>query len=80
MLDTSEQAQRRYYELLRAQAPVTRLATAVRLSSVVRELAEAGVRSADPQASPQVVKARVVSRLYGREAACRLFPGVNWDV
>lgn len=80
MRDTSERAQRRYYELLRAQAPVARLATAIRLSSVVRELAEAGVRDADPDASPTVVRARVASRLYGRETAMRLFPGVKLDV
>ena len=80
MRDTSERAQERYYELLRAQAPMARLATAVRLSSVVRELAEAGVRSVDPNAPPEVVRARVTSRLYGRETAMRLFPGVELDV
>lgn len=80
MRDTSERAQERYYELLRAQAPMARLATAVRLSSVVRVLAEAGVRSDDPDAPPDVVRARVTSRLYGREIATRLFPGVQLDV
>jgi hypothetical protein len=80
MRDTSERGQERYYELLRAQAPMARLATAVRLSSVVRELAEAGVRSDDPNAPPDVVRARVTSRLYGRETALRLFPGVKLDV
>jgi hypothetical protein len=79
MRDTSERAQERYYELLRAQAPAARLATAVRLSSVLRELAEAGVRNADPEASAHVVRARVASRLYGRETASRLFPGVKLD-
>lgn len=75
MPDTSDPAQERYYELLGRQTPVARLAKAVSLSAVVRELAEAGIRSRDPEASPDVVRARLAARLYGSAVAARLFPG-----
>jgi hypothetical protein len=80
MRDTSDIARERYYELLRGQTPVARLATAVRLSSTVRELAQAGIRNDDPTAPPSVVRARLAYRLYGRDVATRLFPGVKLDV
>jgi hypothetical protein len=43
-------------------------------------LAESAVRAADPDASDAVVRARVTVRLYGREVASRLFPGVVLDI
>jgi hypothetical protein len=76
---TSEPALERYYELLRARTPLARLATAVDLSSAVRQLAEASIRAADPGASTGVVRARLALRLYGRQVAARLFPGVELD-
>ena len=79
MRDTSETAQARYYQLLRAQTPVDRLTTAAGLSSAVRQLAEAAIRTDDPKASDSVVRARLARRLYGREVAARLFPGVELD-
>jgi hypothetical protein len=80
MRDTSEPALERYYELLRARTPLARLTTAVELSTSVRELAESAIRAADPAAGPSVVRARLASRLYGREVAVRLFPGIDLDV
>ena len=80
MRDTSPVALERYYELLRARSPLARLAAAVDLSSTVRQLAEASIRAAEPDASAAVVRARLASRLYGREVAARLFPGVELDV
>jgi hypothetical protein len=80
MRDTSERAQNRYYELLRAQTPLARITTAAGLSSAVRELAEAAIRTDDPDAPANVVRARLTRRLYGREVAARLFPGVELDV
>lgn len=79
MRDTSEPSLARYYELLGAQTPLARLTTAVTLSSAVRKLAESSIRAADPSASASVVKARLALRLYGREVASRLFPGVDLD-
>jgi hypothetical protein len=80
MRDTSEPALERYYELLRSRTPLARITTAVQLSAAVRELAEAAIRAEDPEASATVVRARLASRLYGREIAARLFPGVQLDV
>ncbi len=80
MRDTSPVALERYYELLRARTPLARLAAAVDLSSTVRQLAEASIRAAEPDASAAAVRARLASRLYGREVAARLFPGVELDV
>jgi hypothetical protein len=80
MRDTSPAALERYYELLRARTPLARLAAAVDLSSAVRQLAEASIRAAEPDASAAVVRARLALRLYGREVAARLFPGVELDV
>lgn len=80
MRDTSEAALERYYELLRARSPLARITATAALTSAVRRLAESAVRAADPDASDAVVRARVAMRLYGREVASRLFPGVVLDV
>jgi hypothetical protein len=71
--DTSPAAQRRYDELLRQRTPVQRLATAISLSRAVRTLAVAGIRAAHPNATPREVAEHLASRLYGSEAAKRLF-------
>ena len=80
MRDTSEAALERYYELLRARTPLARLTTAANLSSAVRQLAESPIRAAEPDAPAGVVCARLALRLYGRQVAARLFPGVKLDV
>jgi hypothetical protein len=80
MRDTSEPALERYYELLRSQTPLDRITAAARLTSAVRQLAEAAVRAGDRDAPANVVRARLALRLYGRDVAARLFPGVALDV
>ena len=80
MHDTSQPALERYYELLRERTPLARLTQAADLSSAVRQMAEASIRAAEPNASVEVVRARLVLRLYGREVAARLFPNVEFDV
>jgi hypothetical protein len=79
MRDTSDAAQARYYQLLRAQTPLARLSAAVGLSSAVRQLAEAAIRSEAPDAPDPVVRARLTRRLYGPDVAARLFPNVDRD-
>jgi hypothetical protein len=79
MRDTSEPARARYYELLRAQTPLARITTAAALSSAVRQLAEAAIRTNAPDAPANVIRARLARRLYGYEIAARLFPGVQLD-
>jgi hypothetical protein len=80
MHDTSQAAERRYFELLRAQTPLQRLNTAVRLSESVRVLARAGILQTHPDATPDEVNARLAERLYGSAIAARLFPGVIFHV
>jgi hypothetical protein len=79
MEDTSEAARRRYHELLRERAPHERLAQAMALSRMTRELAMAGLRSRHPTASPAELDVRLAVRLYGRETALRLFRNVPDD-
>lgn len=80
MHDTSPPALERYYELLRARTPLARLTAAADLSSAVRQLAESSIRAAEPDASTDVVRARLTMRLYGRDVAARLFPNIEFDV
>lgn len=51
----------------------------MKLSMAVRELALAGIRERHPEASEQEVRVRLAVRLYGREAATRLFGAVPDD-
>ena len=76
MRDTSEAAERRYFQLLGAQSPMQRLETAVGLTEAVRALAEAAIRARHPDASEIEVRAALAARLYGAEAARKLFPTV----
>lgn len=79
MNDTSPAASARYHELLRAMGPERRLETAMALSRGVRELAMAGLRSRHPNADEQELRVRLTVRLYGREAAIRLFGSIPED-
>lgn len=79
MRDTSPAAEQRYFELLRKQSPVERLATAERLSTAVRELAIADIRARHPGATSGEINRRLAERLYGRAVADRLFPTAQGD-
>ncbi len=74
--ETTGAALDRYHALLRAQAPYQRLAQAMALSRTVRELALAGLRLRHPAASEHELRVRLTVRLYGPEAARRLFESV----
>lgn len=79
MLDTSEASLARYHELLRAQAPHQRLAQAMSLSRMARELAIAGIRKRFPTASPEEIRVRLAVRLYGEDVARRIFGEIPAD-
>jgi len=79
MQDTSSAAHDRYHALLRAQKPYERLAQAMALTQMVRELAEAGIRQRHPGVSDAEVRVRLTVRLYGRETAQRLFREIPDD-
>jgi hypothetical protein len=71
--DTHPRQQARYIELLRAQSPVDRLRKAAALTRAVRQMAVVGIRLHYPQADELEVRVRLTERIYGREAALRLF-------
>lgn len=77
--DTSPEADARYHELLRRMPPERRLEAAMRLSLAVREMALAGIRARHPEAGEDELRVRLTVRLYGREAAARLFGRVPED-
>ena len=77
--DTAPAATDRYHDLLRAQAPHERLAQALSLSRMVRDLAIAGIRQRHPSASVEEQRVRLTVRLYGRAAGQRIFGHVPDD-
>ena len=77
--DTDSAAMARYHALLRAQAPYQRLAQAVALTRMTRQLALAGIRQRHPGVSEEEVHARLIVRLYGRRVAERLCGPVPAD-
>jgi hypothetical protein len=79
MRDTTPAALDRYHELLRAQEPWQRLAQAMALTRAVREMALAGIRLRHPRADEPEQRVRLAVRLYGRDAARRLFGDVPAD-
>lgn len=78
-LDTSKEADERYHELLRACAPHERLARADALTRMVRDLAVQGIRMRHPNATAHELQVRLAVRLYGREAAERIYGDVPAD-
>jgi len=79
MEDTQPSAFHRYHDLLRAQAPHERLAQSVALTRMVRGLAVAGIRDRHPNATDDEVRVRLAVRLYGRDAARRMFEAIPLD-
>ena len=77
MRDTSRDAERRYFELLGAQTPLQRLATAARLSKAIRELVTTAIVTDKPHASASEVNSCLAERLYGAQTAQRLYPSVK---
>lgn len=79
MNDTGAKASRRYHELLRSRAPHERLAQALALTKMVRDLAIAGIKSRHPDADDAEIRVRLAVRLYGRDAAEQMFGEVPPD-
>lgn len=80
MEDTTSAALDRYYELLEGQPPHRRLAQAMALSKMTRELAMAGLRERHPTAAEEELRVRLAALLYGRAVAARLFANVPDDL
>ncbi|GAC1574681.1 MAG: hypothetical protein NVS3B20_06310 [Polyangiales bacterium] len=79
MRDTLPASMKRYHELRRAKAPHERLAQAVALTNAVRSMAVAGIRDRYPNAPDDEVRARLAVRLYGRDAAIKMFGRIPAD-
>ncbi len=77
MQDTSDEAARRYFELLRSRSYAERAAILTGLVASVRHLAAVSVRMSHPGASEREVDAHVAMRIYGRAIATRFYPDVN---
>jgi hypothetical protein len=77
--DTSGAALDRYHELLRSRAPHERLEQAMALNRTVRTMAVAGIRQRFPSASHDEIRIRLAVRLYGRDAARRMFGELPGD-
>jgi hypothetical protein len=77
--DTRSSALDRYHVLLRAQAPHQRLAQAMSLTRMVRQLAIAGLRQRHPSATDAEIRVRLAVRLYGREAVRGVFGPIPDD-
>ena len=69
--DTSRAAQERQLEAIRLLTPARRLEIAASMSDDVRALAEAGVRSRQPDLTPDQVCDAVTDMLVGRAVAER---------
>jgi hypothetical protein len=75
-LDTSKAARRRQLEALRAIPSAERLRIADAMSSDVRSLAEAGIRSRHPDASPAQVARLMAELILGLDLAAHA-PGAG---
>jgi hypothetical protein len=76
MLDTSQEARVRYYELLARMTPGERARKVAALGRAARELARAGIRLRHPQATASAIELELIGRLYGDDVAARLAPRV----
>lgn len=79
MLDTSPEAKRFYFRKLAELSASQRMAMMGRSSSLVRRMAEAGIRREHPGVSTDELRVRLAVRLYGREVAERLLGSVPQD-
>jgi hypothetical protein len=78
--DTSPEVAARYDAMIGALPGARRLEIAARLTAGVRALAEAGLRSRHPDATPEELRCRLAALLYGRAVAARLFDDLPPDL
>lgn len=71
--DTAPEPAARYRERIGRLSGAERLEIAARLSESVRDLARAGLRHRNPEASEPELRWRFAALLYGRAAAERLY-------
>lgn len=71
--DTTEDAEKRFFELLQKKTPAERLQMVSRMNATARTLAMSGLRERYPDESELLLKHRLAEMLYGAEVAEEIF-------
>lgn len=71
--DTSPEAERVWFDLLRQASPARKFELIVSANLASRELAMCGLRMRHPHASPQQLRRRLASLWLGEELAARAY-------
>ncbi len=71
--DTSEEARRCLYDLLRRASPSRKLAMLSSLNETVRQLALSGLQKRHPTATPQQLQRYLADRVLGSELALQAY-------
>jgi len=72
-LDTTPEAQRKHYELMRKLSPEQRLSMAFALTDATRNLILADLHHRFPQANENEIKRRFIARVLSREDVIRAY-------
>ena len=71
--DTTPQAQRMQYELMRQLSPEQKLSLAFALTETMRQLVHADLHHRFPQAGPEEIRRRFIARVLSREDVIRAY-------
>lgn len=71
--DTTPEAQRMQYELMRRLSPEQKLSLALALTETMRQLVLADVHHRFPEAGPEEIRRRFISRVLAREDVIRAY-------
>ena len=71
--DTTPDAQRKHYELMRRLSPEQRLSMAFALTDTTRQLVLAGVRHRFPQADAEELRRRFIARVLPQQDVIRAY-------
>ena len=71
--DTSVEAQRKHYELMRRLSPEQRLSMAFALTDTTRQLVLADLRHRYPQANAEELRRRFIARVLPRQDVIRAY-------
>jgi hypothetical protein len=69
MRDTTPEAERAYWQIVRNMTPQQRVAQAMVLSQRVRDIKRAGIRALHPDLDEQEVHLLLIEALHGKEAS-----------
>ncbi len=72
-LDTTPEAQRKHYELMRKLSPEQRLSMAFALTDATRNLILADLHHRFPEANENEIKRRFIARVLSREDVIRAY-------